>query len=360
MGRNNNRGPYLPNLEPFIAAGINPQTGLPVKFGGSTVTLVDEIRKNLRVVDRANAVNRFKWENLPCNITSQELERLLYLKGQLCFFYDSNLEQFYFMPYALDGTIDFYGRYNTIHPVPMTSGMDDKGNKAQAQYLAEKKLKVIYDIKDLKPEDDINNVCIILRDYTNHLSQTILPRATLDEPILEVMAECPAFMRTSLLLSTGVKGVRVQDADQAAAVADASRSMARGALTGNPFIPIIGNVEFQELNEGNIGKAEEFMLAYQSLDNMRLSFMGIDNTGVYEKKAHLLQEEAEVNGGPIGLVMQDGEEIRKHFAELGNKIWSLQMQCNKNEIDPYDESAIKEESDVEVEEESTEGEPENE
>ena len=45
-----------------------------------------------------------------------------------------DLDEFYFMPYALDGTIDFYGRYNTIHPVPMTSGTDDKNGKAQAEY----------------------------------------------------------------------------------------------------------------------------------------------------------------------------------------------------------------------------------
>ena len=76
-----------------------------------------DIKKFLRLVDE-----QYTFYNLPADITSQELERMLYYKGQLCFFYDKDLEEFYFMPYALDGTIDFYGRYNTIHPVPMTSG----------------------------------------------------------------------------------------------------------------------------------------------------------------------------------------------------------------------------------------------
>ena len=335
--------PYLPNLEPYFAAGINPKTGLPVKFGDGKCTLVEDIRKQLRVIDRANAVNRFKWNGVPCNLTSQEVERLVFLKGQICFFYDEDLEQFYFMPYALDGTIDFYGRYNTIHPVPMTSGTDDKGSKAQAEYLANKKLRVIYDIKDLKEGEDVSKVAIILRDYTNHLSQTIIPRCTLDEPLLGVMSECIPMMRTSLLLSTGVKGVRVQDADQAANVLDASRSMERGALTGNPFIPIIGNVDFQELTDGNVAKAEEYMLAMQSLDNFRLSSMGIDNKGLFEKKAHVLEAEEEVNGGPIGLVMKDGLDIRSHFCELANEIWGLQMSCSKVDIDPYDAGMIEEE-----------------
>lgn len=357
-----NRGPYLPNLEPLIAAGINPKTGLPYKFS-TKADLMEEIKKNLRVVDRADAVNRFKWEGIPCNLTSQEIERLIYIRGQVCFFYDKDLDKYFFAAYALDGNIDAYGRYAYIRPVPFTNGTDDeKKNKPISDYFSKKKLRVIYDIKDLKEGEDLSNVAVILRDYTNHLSQTILPRATLDEPLLGVMAECIPFMRTALLLSTGVKGIRVQDADQAASVQDASNSMERGALTGNPFIPIVGNVDFQELNDGNIGKAEEFMLAYQSLDNLRLSCMGIDNNGVYEKKAHMLQDEQEINGGPIGLVIKDGLDIRSHFVETANGIWGLQMSCSQVNVRPT-EDKYAEESEAEDEtivENVEEGENENE
>lgn len=52
------KGPVLPNLEPFWAAGINPQTGLPVKFS-SPVTLKEDIKKQLRLVDEQDAVNRY-------------------------------------------------------------------------------------------------------------------------------------------------------------------------------------------------------------------------------------------------------------------------------------------------------------
>lgn len=50
--------PYLPNLEPIWAAGINPKTGLPMKFS-STVTLKEDIKKQLRLVDEQDAVNRY-------------------------------------------------------------------------------------------------------------------------------------------------------------------------------------------------------------------------------------------------------------------------------------------------------------
>lgn len=327
MGKNNAR---LPQLDVLLQAGIDPKTGLPVKFGGGSKCLLKEdLKKFLRLIDEQDAVNRYVWYNLPANLTSQELERMLYYKGQLCFFYDKDLEDFYFMPYALDGTIDFYGRYNTIHPVPMTSGTDDKGNKAQAEYLAGKKLKCVYGIKlpEELTKEDLMESCVLIHDYTKQLSQTIIPRVNVNDPILDVMAECIPFMRTSLLASTGVKGVRVNDADQQQNVVDGSRSLEQAALTGRPWVPIVGNVEFQELTDGNVAKAEEYMLAMQSLDNLRLSGYGIDNGGLFEKKAHELQSEADINGGPVGLVMQDGLSIRQNFCNIANSIWGLGIWC---------------------------------
>ena len=318
--------PNIPDLETLWQAGINPRTGLPVKFGGLKCMLKEDIKKALRIQDEQDAVNRYVWYNLPANITSQELERMLYYKGQLCFFYDKNLEEFYFMPYALDGTIDFYGRFNTIHPVPMTSGTEDKGSKAQAQYLADLKLKCVYGIV-LDEEPDMLNSTVLLHDYTKQLSQTIIPRCTINEPVLDMMSEVLPMARTNMIASCGVKGVRVQDADQQQNVSDGSRSLINASLTGDPWVPIIGNIEFQELTDGQTGKNQDYFLALQSLDNFRLSLYGIDNGGLFEKKAHELQSEADINGGPVGLVMQDGLSIRQNFCNIVNSIWGLGIWC---------------------------------
>lgn len=323
--------PKLPDFATLFQAGIDPKTGLPLKFGNCKAALKEDLKKFLRLVDEQDAVNRYTWYNLPANITSQELERMLYYKGQLCFFYDKDLEEFYFMPYALDGTIDFYGRYNTVHPVPMTSGTDDKGNKAQAEYLANKKLKCVYGVKTEIELNDFYNDTVLLHDYTKQLSQNIIPRCSINDPILDTMAECIPFMRTAMLSSTGVKGMRVSDADQQQNVYDANRSVEFAALTGNPWIPIEGRAEFQELTNQGIGKVQDYMLAMQSLDNLRLSGYGIDNGGLFEKKAHELQTEADINGGPVGLVLQDGLSIRQNFCNIANSIWGLGIWCEPAE-----------------------------
>ena len=237
------------------------------------------------------------------------------------------------MPYALDGTIDFYGRYNTIHPVPMTSGTTEEANKAQAEILAAIKLNCVYGVKlpeELK-EEDLTNSAVLLHDYTKQLSQTIIPRKDVNDPLIDVMSECVPYMQTSLLLGTGIQGIRVSDADQAHNVNDAASSMKNAALTQNPWIAVEGSVEFQELATGQLAKAEEYMLAMQSLDNLRLSGYGIDNGGLFEKKTHLLESEAEINGGPVGLVLQDGLQIRQNFCNIVNSIWGLGIWCDVNQ-----------------------------
>lgn len=329
-------GAVLPNLEAVIGMGINPKTGLPIKMGGNKCMLKEDIKKFLRLIDEQDAVNRYVWYNLPANITSQELEKWIYYKGQLCFFYDEKLDQFFFSSYALDGTIDPYGRYNQIHPLPLSGGTDGKGSnnvKPIESYWQNKKLKCVYGIKmpDQLKTEDLSKCCVLLHDYTKQLSQQIIPRVNVNDPLLDTMAECIPFMRTALISGSGIKGVRVNDADQADSVNDASRGLLDAALTGKPWVAMLGNVEFQELTDGAVIKAEEYMQSMQSLDNLRLSGYGIDNGGLFSKKAHELQTEADMNGGPVGLVMQDGLSIRQNFCNIVNSIWNLGIWCEPAE-----------------------------
>ncbi|MBO7692078.1 MAG: hypothetical protein J6W16_03475 [Methanobrevibacter sp.] len=49
----------LPQLDVLWQAGINPKTGLPIRFGGTKATLKEDIKKFLRLVDEQDAVNRY-------------------------------------------------------------------------------------------------------------------------------------------------------------------------------------------------------------------------------------------------------------------------------------------------------------
>lgn len=45
------KGPKLYNLEPYFAAGVNPETGLPYKMGGTNPQIKLDIKKQLRILD---------------------------------------------------------------------------------------------------------------------------------------------------------------------------------------------------------------------------------------------------------------------------------------------------------------------
>ena len=334
--------PLLPDPKLSISAGINPKGGTNVPPLRASANLCKSgFKKIFRIIDEQDAVNRYKWYNLPCNLSSQELERLLYYKGQLVFFYYKELNEFYFMPFALDGTIDFYARYNTVHPVPMTSGMEkdkesgvnEKKIKEQIAVLSTIKLNVkkgVVPFQDLT-EDDLEKSGVILRDYTNQYPQTIIPRQEINDPILDMMAEVVPFLRTSLIAGTGIKGMRVNDADSKGEVLDASKSILGAALNGELFTPITSAIEFQELNEGAVSKAQEYLMSLQALDNMRLGTYGIDNGGVFEKKAHKLQSEQNMNSSEVAPIYQDGLSIRQHFCNIVNSIWGLGIWCEPSE-----------------------------
>jgi hypothetical protein len=174
--------------------------------------------------------------------------------------------------------------------------------------------------------------CVLLRDYSNGISQNIVPRSQLQQPLLDVMSDCIPYMRTALLNGTGILGMRVGSEDELSNVKAASQSINRAALVGEKYIPIVGQLDFQDLTSGQIAKCEEYLLALQGLDNFRLSLLGLDNGGLFQKKAHLLQAEEEMNGGSVGIINQDALTIRQEFCNIVNSIYGLGLWCETSEV----------------------------
>ena len=340
----NNKIPTMYDLDSYIKAGINPQTGLPIKVGDNALSCVSksDIKKQLRIMDEQDAVNRFTWYNLPSGLNSRLIERILYYKGQGMFFKIN--DTFYFLPYALAGTIDVYGRFTEVTPLPFNGSTKAKDGK-ELPWIPGLKRKVAYDVQMPdgyvseegeilwdKIEADQDTYCVLLKDYTEQVSQTNISRQILQDPVLDVMADMFPFMRTALLNSTGVQGMRVNAQDEYANVEAASMSVNQAALEGRKYIPVVGNLDFQDLTSGQVGKAEEFLLAMQSLDNYRLSLYGLDNGGLFQKKSHILEAEQAMNTGNVGLVMRDCLQNRQDFCNIVNSIFGLQIWCEPSEV----------------------------
>lgn len=328
----NNAAMY--DVHTLIQAGIDPKTKLPIRMTDNRCNLKGEIKKQLRILDEQNAVNRFVWYNLPKGLTSDLIERVLYYRGQGALF--RLQDKFYFLPYALSAPkdsvgIDCYGRFTGITPLPFngTSG----GGKEDKPWINGLIYKPVYDpvdpydFIDKTPEevlDFINGSCILLHDYTPQISQTNIPRQLLQDPLLDIMSDCFPYMRTALMNSTGVMGLRVGNEIEQPEVDRLSSAINDAALNGKKYVGITGTIDFQELT-GNVAKAEEFLLAMQALDNYRLSLYGLDNGGLFQKKSHLLEAEQEMNSGNTGLVAEDGLRNRQRFCDIFNSIFAEEI-----------------------------------
>lgn len=186
MGKNN---AYMPNVQPLIEAGLGKKTATAMGYETECKTspLKENIRKLLRIKDEQEFVNKGCWYNTGLDMSSQEIERLIYYKGSLMFF---PLEgKFYLMPYCLDGELDYNGRYKYVHPVPIvgsaTTEEEKKANKVLASYLATKKFKIVREVaieEDFidkktgvfdvnKAKEFLETSCVIINDYTPQLAQ---------------------------------------------------------------------------------------------------------------------------------------------------------------------------------------------
>lgn len=335
--------PYLPNIEPIIAAGINPKTGLPIAFSGNgTSALKSGIRRQLGVMDEQDATRRYLNDGLPEGLNNELVERVLYYTGQAILFRRYGVG--YILPYALDGNIDVYGRFRGVTPLPFRGGVSAGGKKGSKEritpWISGLKLIPVYGGEEIPPNADPESLCVIIRDYIEPGSELITPRYLLMSPLLDCMSDIIPFARTALQNSTGIQGMRVNNEGESSNVIAANSTTRRAAINADRFVPIVGSMDFQDLASGSAGSVIDFMQMYTSLDNYRLSLHGIRNEGAFVKKAHMLEGEQEMSGGATGLVLEDGLIQRKTAWDLANQIfgWNVSVRINDDAMPDPDKS----------------------
>lgn len=324
---NRNRGPFLtlPEVASTLGMKNKPAPMLPSAA----------IQAGLRINDEQLHCNRFQWGGLPLGLDANLIERILYYRGTGVMVFLKGQNKWVFLPYVLNGSLDYYGRFNTISPLPFTGSEDGPKNIEDARkskdpmtrVLAEQTYDVLYEPIDTEniTEDIFKGTAVVLWDYTKQFSQIIVPKYKLTEPIIQYESKLIPYMNTALANSTGVGGVRVGGQEDQATVEEFSQSVEFAAETGRKWIPLTAKMEIQELTSGQVAKAEEFMLAMQSLENYRMGIHGISNSGLFEKKSHTTDLENSINIGTSNLVLDDALYQRQLFCRIANSLWGLSM-----------------------------------
>ena len=138
-------------------------------------------------------------------------------------------------------------------------------------------------------------------------------------------------MRTSLFNSTGVKGMRVTSGDEISNVLMANMTTQQAAIQGQQYVPIKGQVDFQELSGDDVARSEEFLMAMQALDNYRLSLLGLDSGGLFQKKSHMLEAEQTMNEGKSKAALIDGLTWRQRACDIATALWGTGMSYELSE-----------------------------
>lgn len=292
-----------------------------------------EIKKNLRILDEQNAIHRYEWYGLPPGLDSELVERMLYYRGQLQFFYMGSADMMMMLPYADIGVPDVYGRYLKGGPLVFGgTNLKTPGGKDKP-FITGFTRDIVYSVPD-DPKEVLRLIdegSVILKDYTAQLPERIIPRATLMDGILDMMAECFPLARTSLIANSGVKGMRVPTPDAKDEVTAAANAVYESAMMGSPYVPMMGTTEFQELDGGAPLRVEDYLLDLQSLDNFRLSLHGLSSGGLFQKKSHMLEGEQEMNESRAKSALLDGLNQRQRFCDMVNAIWGIGISVEVSE-----------------------------
>jgi len=200
-------------------------------------------------------IERFEWLNLPPEIPSDLIERVLYFRFKGAMFKVN--DRYIFLPFTLQGenakTIDSYGRYIAITPVLFTGQWKVAGDgeiSEDIDFIAGKSYDVVYDIPGEESESkvfdeqgqeidsittgliDNENKAVILTDSSLAVSQDYTPMAYLIRPINEQLTDILVLVNMDLISSAKAFYIVAKDEEQKRAIEEELQGMDKRILSG--------------------------------------------------------------------------------------------------------------------------------
>ena len=331
----------------LLQAGITPPKSI-LKYGNAidqngNAVLPNPLKLNLsynslfNIMKHQNMIEtfeRYMWINVPFGLTPDLIERLLYFRGKGILYFNDKVEKFQFLPFALNGKIDEYGRFLKCNTLPFT-GVDtenDKKKNKKPLNLVYEDLEIMYDLpydrEMLKKVRGKKPVGIILNDNSLSISQQPIIRSNYVQPVLHMMATLMQIINTAMFGNADHNLIQVENESELDSINVQIDAINTDILKGRRFTPIVGSFPIQPLKTNNTANLEGLFGTFNSLTNFLKSITGVANAGVFDKKAHLLQEEQKLNGSNSDDIYYNGLRLRQEFCLLvqayyGYPIWCL-------------------------------------
>lgn len=289
--------------------------------------LVTDLKSQLQDNDFIQAVSRYEWDGLPSYLPGQVIESLLYYNGSCSLFFKyGNL---YCLPYANSGDIGTYGIPDAIEPI----GYNGKsfGCEKLSPYASGKPNK--------------NATAVIMYDRTLLPgTEHVVGRRVLQDGVIDVMNDVLKKAQINLINSTK-KGVIGAESEPQA---ETLRNEIKAVLASDEPYAVVskGLGDMNVFNDRVPVNLEDYIQFLSSLNNLRCSFLGIKNQGLYEKSERMITGELSGTNYQTNLILENGLKMRKLALNQLKEIYPqykdvLNKISVKIAVDPYIDLAQK-------------------
>lgn len=296
----------------------------------------DSLFAIMREQNMIETLERYMWTNVPFGLTQDLIERLLFFRGKGVLYFNDKVEKFQFLPFALNGVIDEYGRFTKCNTLPFT-GVDEedtsknRSGKKKMQTLVYEDLEIVYDLpyneETFKMAKDKKTVGIILNDNSLAVSQQPIIRSNYVKPVLHMMATLMQIINTAMYGNADHSLLRVENESELESINLQINAINFDILRGRRFTPVVGKLPIEPIKTSNTANLEGLFGTFNSLTNFLKSITGVANAGVFDKKAHLLQEEQKLNGSNSDDIYYNGLRLRQEFCLMVQAYYNYPIWC---------------------------------
>lgn len=294
----------------------------------------DELFAIMREQNYVETIERYMWTNVPFGLTPDLIERVLFFRGKGVLYFNDAVGKFQFLPFALNDTIDEYGRYTRCNTLPFI-GVDevkrDSNSKKRMVSAVMEDLELVYDLpyneEMLRMIREKKPVGIILNDNTLAISQQPIIRANYVKPVLHMMATLMNIINCAMFGAADHNVLAVENESELKSINQGIDAINKNILNGKRFTAITSPLKIEPLKTSNTADLEGLFNTFNSLSNFLKSITGVANPGIFDKKAHLLQEEQQLNGSNADDIYYNGLRQRQEFCMLVQAYYGYPIWC---------------------------------
>ena len=277
----------------------------------------------LQNLDHMQATSRYMWKNLPNNLTSYQLESLLYMSKGLCVFYSNNT--LYALPYTFSGTLNYYSYPTRVSPITLNG-----------ERITDKELVVAQNGNINK-----NANCVLLFDRPPIYANNYIPQRVLSQELIETENEI--IKRAQINLYNSTKKL-MYGVDNEAQSKQAKLDVESSLSSDSPVtIYVKGDTYDGEMINTSIpNETNTIMLYFQNINNLRVASLGLTGGMVMEKKERMTNSEVDSNALQSYLVLWQGLETRKQALKLLKELYPnvSEIQAIEVSLNPIIEATV--------------------